>query len=388
MLDPNGILVARGYNRQSTPAVARGPDNWFALWSDSRAAGNNIQGTRITNGGQLQDNPALGISTAVSQQGTPVLAASGVAGAAAYMVAWSDHRGLDRDIYAARVQTSGAVTDPAGIAVAPFAKDQVVPAIASTSAGRFLVVWQDHRADGNGIDIRGAVITTAGAVAVADFPICSAGRDQQRPRVAWDPTSQTFLVVWSDTRTGPSDVYGARVTADGAVLDPGGVAISAALGGQLEPDVVFGFDRFLVAWRDGRTDAGDIYGARVRITATGITVDDPDGLAIAVQARKQHQPAVVLLERGTTRVFGIAWTDERNLETTSSDIYGAMITPATGAAFGAEHVLSATANHESLPALSPLRTIGNPLAVVVYQVRVPGLPQDRVFARRITYTEI
>jgi hypothetical protein len=42
-------------------------------------------------------------------------------------------------------------------------------------------------------------------------------------------------VVWQDQRSGSDDIYGARVTPAGAVLDTAGIAISAAADSQSTP---------------------------------------------------------------------------------------------------------------------------------------------------------
>ena len=56
---------------------------------------------------------------------------------------------------------------------------------------------------------------------------------------------------WRDYRSGLSwDIYGARVSPDGAVLDPDGIAICAAANAQWSPAVAWNGSQFLVVWRD------------------------------------------------------------------------------------------------------------------------------------------
>ncbi len=88
-----------------------------------------------------------------------------------------------------------------------------------------------------------------------------------------------YLVVWDDARAGPADIYGARVTPQGEVLDPGGFPISIASSVQGSPEVAFNGTNYLVVWTDNRNGTPDAYGARVSpdgtvLDASGIPITD------------------------------------------------------------------------------------------------------------------
>jgi len=61
-----------------------------------------------------------------------------------------------------------------------------------------------------------------------------------------------FLVVWTDSRNGSEDIYGARVTSDGTVKDPEGLPICVAPGAQTTPAVASNGSDYWVVWADGR----------------------------------------------------------------------------------------------------------------------------------------
>jgi hypothetical protein len=69
-------------------------------------------------------------------------------------------------------------------------------------------------------------------------------------------------VAWKDWRSGASDIYGARVSPSGTVLDPSGRAICTVAGSQYDPSVAYDGTNYGVVWGDYRS-GGDIYGATV-----------------------------------------------------------------------------------------------------------------------------
>ncbi|MBN2465497.1 hypothetical protein JXD38_07740, partial [candidate division WOR-3 bacterium] len=98
-------------------------------------------------------------------------------------------------------------------------------------------------------------------------------------------------MVWQDYRNDPQDpdVYGARVSPDGTVLDPDGIAISDAVGRQSYPALGFGGAEYLVVWQDYRNGNYDIYGTRV---TTGGMVLNTDGIPITQSSGFQLKPAM------------------------------------------------------------------------------------------------
>jgi hypothetical protein len=136
---------------------------------------------------------------------------------------------------------------------------------------------------GSAWELQGA----AGGDSTATFP---APREQRWPALAFDGTN--FLVTWADHRAGSWnwDVYGTRVSQDGVVLDPSGIAISTAPHQQRVPDVAFDGSNYLVVWDDARAAPGvDVYGARV---SSAGSVLDPSGIAITTAPQIQGGPAL------------------------------------------------------------------------------------------------
>ena len=317
VLDPIAFAVSTATNCQDSPALAFDGTNFLVALTDRRnASDNDIYGARVTPSGSVLDPAGFAISTAVSNQGQPALAFDGTN----YLVTWTDGRGggYYSGIYGARVTQAGTVLDLDGVAISTAASYQWSPAVAFDGTN-FLVVWTDYDLGSGYCDIFAARVTPAGVVLDPQgISISEAANDQEFPALAFDGTN--FLVVWSDRRRGSnySDIYGARVTQEGVVLDPSGVPISTQWGGQYDPATAFdGLLNFLVVWKDRRS-ATYIYGARV--TQEGVVLD-PDGFPISTSTPGQYEPAVA--SDGTD--FLVTWYEE---PISDCDIYGARVTPA------------------------------------------------------------
>jgi len=110
-------------------------------------------------------------------------------------------------------------------------------------------------------------------------------RNQLEPAVAQGSTE--WLVVWSDLRNARSrgsDIYGARVSFDGGIVDPQGFAISTAPGDQDQPRVGFDGTNYRVAWHDGLTFAL----ATTEVTP-GAVVVDPNGVSLRASVNQSME---------------------------------------------------------------------------------------------------
>lgn len=88
-------------------------------------------------------------------------------------------------------------------------------------------------------------------VPCADFPICNAADEQYYPCGVYE--NDQYYVFWADYRYYDVDssqsVFGARVSADGTVLDPDGNLLYRHRTGY-EPAVAYDGTNFLVVFRD------------------------------------------------------------------------------------------------------------------------------------------
>lgn len=212
-----------------------------------------------------------------------------------------------------RIYLKGFVSETTGeFPICDYYASQMAPAIAFDGRN-YLVVWEDCRyADQEGINIYGARVTPQGIVLdTYGFPISRADSNQSYPAVAFG--NSNYLVVWSDNRNGYSSIYGARVSPNGIVLDPNGILICDH---GSTPAVAFDGINWFVVWQDGRHGNLDIYGARISQNGE---VLDPDGIPITNTQYDEGRPSIAF---GNTNYL-VCWV--RSLPEWSYHIYGALI---------------------------------------------------------------
>ena len=199
------------------------------------------------------------------------------------------------------------------IVYSPAPYDQRLSSVAFDGTN-YLIVWQDSRNIYDS-DIYGARVSQTGVVLdSAGIPISTNLYNQSAPSVAFD--GNNFLVVWTDDRNvNTLDIYGARLNQDGFVLDPVGIPISTYFDDQFDPAVAFDGLNYLVVWTDYRGPSYDIYGTRV--TQSGIVLDS-NGFLITFSHENQESPSITF---GDTNYL-VVWLDDRM---GTPDIYGARI---------------------------------------------------------------
>jgi hypothetical protein len=203
----------------------------------------------LSAGSAFSSWPEFALSTrcfsgsAYGTQASPAVAFDGTN----FLVVWEDERiNNGRDIFGTRVSAQGEILDPIGIPISTASNMQVSAKVA-WGGQNYLVVWADYR-NGN-YDVYGARVSPAGTVLDPDgFPISTGPGSKAFPDLSWDGTN--FLVVWSDDRNEytSNDIYGARVTPAGQVIDGSGIRISSASLSDINPSISYNGTEYLVAW--------------------------------------------------------------------------------------------------------------------------------------------
>ena len=306
LLDPSGIYLSYGSENSYPQAVFDGTD-FFVVWSDPPF----IAGSRITPEGQVRDTFRISVTRRADLDARCSIAWAGSEG----LVVWTDSgTNHQSDIRATRVTRSGAVRDSQGLPISTAPGNQESPSVAF-DGNRYLVVWHDYR-NGTASYIYAARVDTCGAVVdTSGFPVSPGPRRQLNPALAFGDS--TYLVAWEDARIDPSrDIYCARVTPDARVLDSTGVVVSNAASFQVLPRVAFDGVSFMLDWVDWRSGVADIYGARV--TQAGVVLDTA-GIPVCLAQDYQGDPGIGF---GDSNYLAV-WHDYRCGD--NSEIFGARI---------------------------------------------------------------
>lgn len=265
-LAPSAIVVAPPADVPTAGRAATNGTDYlvvYATW-DPPTDTYTLKYTRVSAAGVLLDTPAKvldaqGVDPAVAYDGSN------------YFIVWHRHAGAgSKSIYGAHVTSAGTVVEAQPIEISSTTSTKSTPAIAA-SATDYLVVWGDDRLNAGHADLFAARVSHAGVVRDPfGFAVSTAANEQTKPAVASDGTS--FLVTWSDTRNDPgvSNVYAARVDANGGVLDASGLAMGASLAAQRWSSVRYAAAaaRYVITWEDARNASLDIYSAEV--TPSGV----------------------------------------------------------------------------------------------------------------------
>ncbi|MFQ5670725.1 MAG: M36 family metallopeptidase [Acidobacteriota bacterium] len=245
-------------------------------WSDNRDGNNEIYFARIDAAGALQGTEVRVTSDTGSSR-LPAIAWNGTH----YAIAFNDNRDGNREIYLSRLDATGTkvgtdtrLTTDTGISNR---------ADLAAAGSEFLIVWRDNR-DGNG-EIYAARVDGSGAKLTADLRITNALQDSTSPSVAW--LGSDFGVAWQDARDGVAEIYFARLDASGAQMS-GDLRLTAVAATSRQPALVWIQATMAAVWGDQRGGAEQIYFTRIACECLDL---DGDG-ASACSDCDDAQPAI------------------------------------------------------------------------------------------------
>ncbi|MDI6808207.1 MAG: T9SS type A sorting domain-containing protein [Candidatus Eisenbacteria bacterium] len=347
----NGVAISTAAFDQYDPVLVNdGSGGAVIAWRDFRNASWDIYAQRINSSGVVQWTAnGVPISIAADSQWKPAIAADGAGGA---IITWYDYRSLpNTQIYVQHIDALGAVQWTAdGVAITTGANDRYDPAPVSDGLGGVIIAWRDSR-NGNmdiyaqRIDASGAVQWTANGVAVT-----TAAGGQYDPVIVRDG-SDGAIITWRDTRNTDEDIFAQRVSGSGgAKWATDGVAVSTAQNSQSGQAIVSdGSGGAIVTWADLRAGSGAVYSDiyAQRIDSSGVVQWTADGAPVSTAGNEQDVPAIICDGSGGAV---ITWEDYRS--GTNYDIYAQRIDASGVVQWAANGVaISTAANTQTNPAI-------------------------------------
>ncbi len=303
------VCTASG-SQYFSESVTDGAGGAICVWVDCRNGYSDLFAQRLdTSGDVLWTHDGVIVCDASDEQSEFVAVADGEGG---IVIAWTDKRDGPSDIYAQRLDSSGApLWTLNGVAVCDTTSYQNIASMLADGAGGAFIVWRDRRLGGTtaNIDIyvqhvdgSGSSLWTHNGVAA-----CDQGSEQHNPVVATDGAGGVFI-AWRDTYYSAADIFGQRVTASGTVAwGSVGAMICGDVCDQYKPSIVpDGFGGAVVVWQDFRNGNADIYGQRIDSDSNGLwTVD---GTPLCDEANTQA--SIQIAPDGGGGVF-LVWNDNR-----------------------------------------------------------------------------
>lgn len=280
----------------------------------------HIRAVRVDGAGQVLDSDWLDLGEPGVYQYYPSIAF----GAGHYLITWSQ---VDADgngsIHGRFVQADGAIEGLASF------ETTAAPAWYTSVAwagDHFISIWTGPDA-GSNYNVQVASLDSSGAPIAGSQHVVSTSGFVSDPIVSAN-ANQGF-VVWQDythtEETGDvSFVRGARIAADGSVLDLGGIALSAQPSGQRYVTATTDGTNFLAAW-ETNDELPTVVGSLVGVDGA-IALQD---IAISRSTQGSGMPSTAF--DGAN--YLVAWTDGRD----EGSVYGALVSPA-GSVLGADDV--------------------------------------------------
>jgi hypothetical protein len=322
------VCTATGH-QSSAEVVADGSGGAVIVWPDMRNGNSDLYAQRVNGSGASQwTSDGVAICTTANTQVRPQLIPSGGGGA---ILVWQDYPGSDflhSDIYAQRVDEAGNPLWTAnGRAICTDASMQGDPQLVPAGAGGVIIVWTDLRTANNSIyaqRVDGAGNTLWAADGIL---ICTAANSRWCPRLVADGAGGV-IITWWDTRNHLLyyDLYAQRVDSTGNTLWAGnGVPVCTGTATEyVDPMQIIsdGSGGAIIAWSDYRSSNWyDIHAQR--INGAGVVQWAVNGTPVCAAWREQWDPH--LSSDGNGGAI-IAWDDAR-FDASSSlwDVYAQRI---------------------------------------------------------------
>lgn len=189
--------------------------------------------------------PSSAKTLSMTAKNAEVIGAAAAGGV--FLVVWNSWEDAQHSIiHGARVNARNERIDPVQFRISEIEANAFWPVVAGGAAS-FLVSWSDSRADLG--DVYARVVSPTGVGPVGpSFPVGAGPGAQLAPAIA--AGGGGYLVAWASDHGETTFVHGARVTADGVLLDTTPLVLGATEPGQeiVGPSVAWDGTNYFSAW--------------------------------------------------------------------------------------------------------------------------------------------
>ena len=280
--------------------VADGAGGVIAAWSDFRHLGADVYAQRL-NGAGVAQWAANGAAIYVDP-GVQVNPRAVNDGAAGVFVVWQEKRGGQFDLRARRFGPTGAPIT-ASVDVCAAAGDQRLEDVISDGAGGVIVAWTDPRGGDGDVYAQRLNPTCTPLWTANGVPVRAAAGSQHGARLASDGSGGAIIVWMDDTTVLNPDLFAQRVSGAGAIQwTASGVPVCTDPSFQFQPVITSdGAGGAIAAWFDFRgPDNPFIMGQR--LNASGVTQWLTDGAPLD-STSGDFEEVVAALPDGNHGVF-------------------------------------------------------------------------------------
>ncbi|MEJ2555363.1 MAG: Ig-like domain-containing protein [Anaerolineae bacterium] len=328
VIDSTPLIITQSAAEQNAPQVAWNGQNWLVVWLSQEPTqfywAWQVMAARVSPQGVVLDSQPIPISNLSGSSSTVFTVDSDGSN---WTVIWEGSSSGETDVMGTRISPDGVPLDPGGVVILPgtyYIRSNLDVAFAQDE---YLLTWQAINIVQGirlGVDLQ--------PMDAAPFDISPSGFSLADSRLASNGTD--FFVIWEAWRSSTyyDAIQGGRVTHGGQILDPNGIDISGNIGPVTgrNPRVEWDGTNWFTAYR--------LNGISItRISPNGAVLD-PGGIAID----SPHAAGMRSAEVSRTLNGGVqaVWTDSRAGGLNPDDIYTARVSasntpgPAAPISFG------------------------------------------------------
>jgi hypothetical protein len=303
----NPVSVVAGSGQDECVSVPDGSGGVFVVWVDDRNGDDDVFAQHLDHDGNpLWTANGVAVCDTIADQNELVATPDGEGG---LVVAWTDSRGADTDIYAQRLDSDGvALWVAGGRAVSTAAGDQSMPNVAASVDGGAVLAWLDGRNEPD-LSVFAQRLAPIGAFIWSPVGVrLGASNDiARRPGLVWDDSFGVFA-AWEDGAITDETLRMQRLDVDGNPLWASeGYAASSHFTVTVRELLKDGDDGVIAVWTSGSLVGGSSIGAS-RVTGDTLTLWQ---VTVRSNAVDEYTGSVGAAPGGFGGVI-IGWSDTRS----------------------------------------------------------------------------